>query len=361
MLVCVAGDTHGELDRLYEIVDALERRAERAVDAVLQVGDFGVWPDPNRLDEATRRHGDRGEFRRLQALGAVPRPTYFIAGNHEDFAFLTAADPRALPTGLHFVRWGEVVELVAGGERLRVGGVGGCFGPRDYERASLAGAARRHYTRADLDRLARTGTGIDVLLLHEPPAGVVTELHAPPGMSPRTWTLKGQGLAELVAQIKPRICFSGHIHARTERRINGVRTLGLHKVPHRGSVLLLDIPAGAGEPVDLAEWGGSPTEVVVRDTWQAVRVVDPATTEALARALEAWANLVIAGRTLDRAGRKLIHAALAGNPQRAALMGALNGRDPFDVIEDIEPDEREALLAAWTSGALPDPSALRPD
>jgi len=81
MLVCVAGDTHGELGRLYQIVDVLERQAGRAVDVVLQVGDFGVWPDPNRLDEATRRHGDSGDFRRLQAIGAVPRPTYFIAGN----------------------------------------------------------------------------------------------------------------------------------------------------------------------------------------------------------------------------------------------------------------------------------------
>ena len=58
MLVCVAGDTHGELGRLYQIVDVLERQAGRAVDVVLQVGDFGVWPDPNRLDEATRLFED---------------------------------------------------------------------------------------------------------------------------------------------------------------------------------------------------------------------------------------------------------------------------------------------------------------
>lgn len=357
MLVCVAGDTHGELERLYEIVDVLERQAGRDVDAVLQVGDFGVWPDPNRLDEATRRHGDRGEFRKLQAVGSVPRPTYFIAGNHEDFAFLTTGDARALPTGLHFIRWGEVVEVAARGERLRVGGVGGCYGPRDFERVTLHGAARRHYARADIERLARAGP-LDVLLLHEPPAGLVTEVHAPPGMSPRTWNLKGSGLAELVAQARPRICFSGHIHARTERRIEGVRTIGLHKVPVRGSVLLIEILPGTAEPVDLAEWGGAPA--TIRDTWQTVRVVDPAITEALARALESWAARVLSGRPLSRDERKRIHAALAGAPQRAALMGALNGRDPFDVIEDLEPDEREPLLAAWTDGGLPDPATLRP-
>lgn len=358
MLVCVAGDTHGELDRLYEIVATFERQVGREVDVVLQVGDFGVWPDPRRLDEATRRHGDRGEFRRLLALGAVPRPTYFIAGNHEDFVFLAGADARALPTGLHFIRWGEVVEIVAGSERLRVGGAGGCFGPRDYERTHLAGAARRHYTRDDLERLARAAQGLDVLLLHEPPAGAVTELHAPPGLSPRTWTLRGEGLAELVARTRPRICFTGHIHARTERRLNGVRTVGLHKVPCRGSAILLDIPPGTGEPVDLAEWGGPPVEV--RDAWQTVQIADPAVTEALAQALGRWAAAVLGGRPLDRDERKRLHAALAGSPQRAALMGALNGRDPFDVIDQgTDPDEREALLAHWSAGGLPDPHPLR--
>lgn len=365
MRVCVAGDTHGELDRLYDIVDALERSSGRAVDLVLQVGDFGVWPDPQRLDEATRRHGDRGEFRRLLTLGRVPRRTWFIAGNHEDFVYLAGTNTHALPDGLHFLRWGEVVELDVAGERLRVGGVGGCYGPRDYERQALSGAARRHYARADLEHLAGAGAGLDVLLLHEPPAGVVTELHAPPGLSPRTWTLRGAGLAELVARVRPRICLSGHIHARTDRRIDGVRTVGLNKVPHRGSVVLLDIRPGADEPEIVDEWGGAPSVVpaawqLVPDAWQGVQVVDPATTTALADALAAWVARVLARGPLGRDERKRIHAALAGQAQRTALMGALNGRDPVDVVDDIEPSERANLLAAWTDGGLPDPDALRP-
>lgn len=366
MRVCVAGDTHGDLDRLYDIVDALERSSGRAVDLVLQVGDFGVWPDPQRLDEATRRHGDRGEFRRLLAVGRVPRPTWFIAGNHEDFVYLAGADARALPDGLHFLRWGDVVDLDIAGERLRIGGVGGCYGPRDYERQGLTGAARRHYARADLDRLAAgAAAGLDVLLLHEPPAGVVTELHAPPGLTPRTWTLRSVGLAELVARVRPRICLSGHIHARTDRRIAGVRTVGLNKVPHRGSVVLLDLRPGAGEPAILDEWGGAPGVIPeawqpAPDTWQAVQIVDPAVTAALADALSAWTQRVLARGPLTRDERKRIHAALAAQAHRAALMGALNGRDPLDVVDDIEPSDRATLLAAWTDGGLPDPDVLRP-
>lgn len=29
---------------------------------VLHVGDFGVWPDPARVDAATKRHDDAGDF-----------------------------------------------------------------------------------------------------------------------------------------------------------------------------------------------------------------------------------------------------------------------------------------------------------
>ena len=99
---------------------------------------------------------------------------------------------------------------------------------------------------------------------------------------------------------------------------------------------------------------------LVPDAWQGVQVVDPATTTALADALAAWVARVLARGPLGRDERKRIHAALAGQAQRTALMGALNGRDPVDVIDDIEPSERANLLAAWTDGGLPDPDALRP-
>lgn len=240
-----------------------------------------------------------------------------------------------------------------------IGGVGGCYGPRDYERVLVEGARRRHYTAHDLERLAGADRAIDVLLLHEPPAGTVTELHAPPGYSCRTWELRGRGLAELVARIAPRICFTGHIHARTERRINGFRTVGLSKVPYRGSVILVEIPRGTAEPVDVAEWGGAPDAAV--DRWMTVEIDDPVEVESLARVLEAWAGEVLGGSSLDRAARKRVHAALAASPHRTALMGVLLGRDPIEVVElDIPAAKRAELLGRWGAGLdLPAPAALR--
>src|SRR5882672_894652 len=132
MRLCVVGDTHGALARMYEIVDELERRSGAPIDAVLQVGDFGVWPDPSRLDAATERHGDGGEFRALLAAGRVPRATYFIAGNHEDFAFLQAGE--CLPDQLTSVPGGVATHIGPVGG----GGIVGCYGPRDCVRTFVS-------------------------------------------------------------------------------------------------------------------------------------------------------------------------------------------------------------------------------
>ncbi len=89
MLLCAVGDVHGKFRQMYRIVEELEEQIGQEVDLVVQVGDLGVWPDPRRVDAATRRHGGAydapGWF---AACTASPRPTVFIAGNHDDFEFL---------------------------------------------------------------------------------------------------------------------------------------------------------------------------------------------------------------------------------------------------------------------------------
>jgi len=76
MLICAAGDTHGALDRLYGEILAFERTLGVRFDYVLHVGDFGIWPDPSRIDKATRKHDGAGDFGKWFAeRRAVPRET----------------------------------------------------------------------------------------------------------------------------------------------------------------------------------------------------------------------------------------------------------------------------------------------
>ena len=89
MIFCAAGDIHGALDRLYDDVLAFEASLGVRFAHVLHVGDFGIWPDPDRVDRATKNHDGAGDFPRWFAeRRTAPRPTLFIKGNHEDFDWL---------------------------------------------------------------------------------------------------------------------------------------------------------------------------------------------------------------------------------------------------------------------------------
>ena len=138
MLICAAGDIHGAMDRLYQDVFEFETSLGVRFDYVLHVGDFGIWPDPNRIDKATRHHDGAGDFPAwIRESRGASRPTLFIKGNHEDFAWLDAQhDPEVLP-GLIYLRNGRTLDIRdQAGDIIRVGGVGGCYGPSDYRRRS---------------------------------------------------------------------------------------------------------------------------------------------------------------------------------------------------------------------------------
>jgi hypothetical protein len=82
MFICAAGDIHGAMNRLYVDILAFEKALGVRFDYVLHVGDFGIWPDPNRVDKATRKHDGAGDFPVWFAENrAAPRPTVFIKGN----------------------------------------------------------------------------------------------------------------------------------------------------------------------------------------------------------------------------------------------------------------------------------------
>src|SRR5690606_1923315 len=79
MFICAAGDIHGAMNRLYDDILAFESALGVRFDYVLHVGDFGVWPDPNRMDKATREHDGAGDFPIWFAENrAAPLPTVFI-------------------------------------------------------------------------------------------------------------------------------------------------------------------------------------------------------------------------------------------------------------------------------------------
>ena len=241
MIVCAAGDIHGAINRIYEDILAFEAALGATFAWVLQVGDFGIWPDPDRIDRATRNHEGVGDFPEWLAAGrAVPRPTVFVKGNHEDFAWLdNLRGGEALP-GLHHLRNGGTIGLPP--STLRVGGIGGCHSPSDFGRRfkDLEGYAKRHYTSDEIELLPRGR--IDVLLLHDAPVDV------------RSHACVATGLDTLVGRVRPRVCLFGHHHMRIDAEVAGVRCIGLNKVGRLGNLVAIEFDCdGLGWEV-VGEW-----------------------------------------------------------------------------------------------------------
>ncbi|MBK8011724.1 MAG: metallophosphoesterase [Deltaproteobacteria bacterium] len=220
--------THGAMDRLYEDVLAFEAALGVRFEWVLHAGDFGIWPDPHRIDKATRKHDGAGDFPAWFAeRRTAPRKTLFIKGNHEDFVWL---DMQHVLPGLFYLRNGRTMDLGEGRDVVRVGGVGGCYGPSDFDRQSkhLQGYAKRHFTRDEIETLSKSA-GVDILLVHDAPAGVRFERHRR-GLG---WMSEAAGLDQLVAAVRPRVCFFGHHHTWVDSEVAGVRCIGLNKVRMR--------------------------------------------------------------------------------------------------------------------------------
>src|SRR5437764_14230121 len=94
----VFGDLHGRILPAFRLASAWAREHGDAVAGLLQVGDLGYFPDPARLDKATRRHASADPLELGTLLVAEPSPEadavfaeadtpeglWFTAGNAED-------------------------------------------------------------------------------------------------------------------------------------------------------------------------------------------------------------------------------------------------------------------------------------
>jgi hypothetical protein len=183
----------------------------------------------------------------------------FIKGNHEDFAWLESRMSTEVLPGLVYLRNGCRMELEGASDgRIRVGGVGGCYGPSDYSRRSkeLQGYARRHYTHDEVDRLSSSGT-LDLLLTHDAPAGIRFPHHR----RGAGYASAAAGLDLALQRVKPLVCCFGHYHERVDAEVAGVRCIGLNKIGCPGNLIAIEIDSGRRGWSILAEYGASPQQI----------------------------------------------------------------------------------------------------
>lgn len=217
--VMFAGDWHGNTDWAVHCIAlaGLER-----VDAIVQLGDFGIWPGVSG-----QRYLDVLEM----ALTVEGLTLYFLDGNHEDFpqlqAFPVGGDGlgvvrphiRHLPRG-HRWSWANLSFLALGGATsldrdIRLEG-------RDWWPAEAITAAQAERAMA--------GGHADIMLTHDAPHDVeIPGLSA--GWSPtalRAADRHRQLLSTVVDVVDPEFLLHGHFHSfHKTMRSNGTMVIGL--------------------------------------------------------------------------------------------------------------------------------------
>ncbi len=230
MFICVAGDVHGLINQFYEEVLAYQKFLGNAYglpdfDCVLQLGDLGVWPFENHMDRVTKNHEGLGNFQDwIKSNKTAPVRTYFIQGNHEDFDYLYGPSPK-LPTGMTWIKPGQVLNINTLEEPLNIAALGGCYSIKDYfhEHHKLQSWRKRHFTKEHIDSLKQAK--VDLLLLHDAPrfalAGREKPLH---------WGPEADGVLGLIRAIKPKYTFFGHHHTYCQINFEDNPVLGLDMI-----------------------------------------------------------------------------------------------------------------------------------
>lgn len=227
--IAVLGDVHGHLTLAYRVLKRWEREEGETIDLILQVGDFGAFPPPYRLDKATKRFAEsdpdelgftayyNGEPEAEEILGPEPlehrrieADMVFIRGNHEDFQYLLeleGAESGPVPVDAYqrifYLKSGVPFDYVKGEHSVCIAGLGGIS---DEEGVAVKKDGDVFYTNADVKRLSALGSRVDIFLSHEAPFGGAVSIH------PKYEGAGSHDVKAFMHDFHPAYHFCGHYH-----------------------------------------------------------------------------------------------------------------------------------------------------
>jgi hypothetical protein len=135
MKIYFVGPIFGNIQEVYDKIGKLSE-IHGDPDWVIQLGNFGIWPDPHRIDRTTRLKGLELEFPNLY-LNQTPVPyrTLFISGAHEDHHWLDHRRKKGhmdlVPNLTHLVN-GYRTAIGDGTTTISVVGLGKVHSPKFY-------------------------------------------------------------------------------------------------------------------------------------------------------------------------------------------------------------------------------------
>ncbi|MFB6254880.1 MAG: metallophosphoesterase [Halobacteriaceae archaeon] len=151
----------------------------------------------------------------------LPIPTYFIAGNNEDFDVIEALRHGRIKSENveNAILLHSTAEEIQG---LRIGGVSGNYAPTrfDYSRDELSNDRRRHFVHEDVEA-AKNLHDIDIFLAHEAPHGLPVS---------EEYDVGCKYIDQILETIKPRLCLVGHHHEHAETTFGETKVISLEPV-----------------------------------------------------------------------------------------------------------------------------------
>lgn len=233
-LVAFCGDIHGNIDKMYRLLLEWEARTDLTLDAVVSVGDFGIFENI----------GDFPEY--WKGRSRAPISTYVIVGNHENYELIRRwqRDPLFV-ANIQLIPDGEAVDVTG----IRVGGVWGNYSPRswnDPKRVAFhraGGNSNRIAAHIDKNacwKLCAAGY-LNVLVTHDSAqATLPAEFRRP--MDPALKQLLGLGKNEeaggcpgfdtLLEKFQPPRYFFGHLHVRHDMQMGPTKVTCLQAIDY---------------------------------------------------------------------------------------------------------------------------------
>ncbi|CAN9498514.1 unnamed protein product [Ophioblennius macclurei] len=269
MKIAVEGCCHGELDKIYETIDFLQKKEGLSVDLLLCCGDF----------QAVRNEGDLkcmavpDKYRTMQTFykyysgeKTAPVLTIFIGGNHEASNHL-----QELPYGgwvapnIYYLGYAGVVRY----KGVRIGGLSGIFKYHDYRKGHHEFPPYNpetlrsvyHVRNIEVFKLKQVQMPVDVFMSHDWPRGIYNYGDTKQllnkkkflSMEVETNKLGSPAAEELLAHLQPAYWFSAHLHVKFaavmqhppkgDAAPRATKFLSLDKcLPHRDFLQIVDIP-----------------------------------------------------------------------------------------------------------------------
>ncbi|KAL9700669.1 hypothetical protein quinque_004110 [Culex quinquefasciatus] len=180
MKIAVEGCAHGELEKIYDLVESIQQREGYQIDLLICCGDFQSTRNLEDLQcmAVPKKHLDICTFYKYYSGEKVaPVLTIFIGGNHEASNYL-----QELPYGgwvapnIYYLGYAGVVNV----KGVRIGGISGIYKGHDYlkgrfEFSPFNESTKRsvyHIRQLDVFRLKQLSPKVDILLSHDWPRGI---------------------------------------------------------------------------------------------------------------------------------------------------------------------------------------------